>query len=186
MLKFLKNIKKKFSHAKKHQNPITESENDAAPLALEPKVVMPKDEQPATPKLTVTFESKAAPEIQATAPLVQEKERVIYGSRTKASARKHSIPPSTEKVAQVTAQLEDIKAPSLSMKEAIELKAREIQFRTGHHNEIYRGEGKDLLHLEGRPLKSAFENEQGEKLPVEKRQEIMRDLQTGKRKRAWQ
>jgi hypothetical protein len=77
--------------------------------------------------------------------------------------------------------IEDVVAKE-SMKDEIVRKAKERRHRTHTHNHYYKGKGKDAYHLEGRELKSVFEDDEGKKLPVDQRQQILRELQKGERK----
>jgi hypothetical protein len=74
-------------------------------------------------------------------------------------------------------------SPVLSMKDEIKYKAKEHRHRTHTHNEYYKGNGRDTYNLQGRPLKSVFEDDNGQKLPVDERHTILRELQKGERKR---
>lgn len=198
MLNFLRKVfKRKHKHhdekveALEQTTEATLTEKDEKPLANE--AIIPK-------RVTIDL-----PEAQdsATKALEQEKAPAIYGTRTKASAvkiRKRKQNPqqasADDQSAQghavlesnaihVTQELAKLKPTALTMKEEIELKAKELQFRNKKHNQIYVGEGKDELGLNGRELKSAFVNEKGEKLSADERMQIMKELQTGVRKRAW-
>lgn len=92
-----------------------------------------------------------------------------------------------DKAKDLTTELERIKPlPSVkteTQKEELLRKAKEIRHRTHNRNKYYKGKGKDAYGLHGQPLKSVFEDDQGNPLPVAERQQILRELQRGERKR---
>ncbi len=136
--------------------------------------------------------------------------RNVYGTRTKATAVKVKpkaenelkrqkntavkIPAKDneqvlcEKAKEVAVTLEKHKKEDHkpeSMQEELLRKSKEVRNRTHNHNKYYRGTGKDTYGLNGRELKSIFENDKGEKLPFGERAELMRELQNGTRKHTW-
>lgn len=95
-----------------------------------------------------------------------------------------------DKAKDITLALEDLKPATSSKFESqddeIIKKAKAIQLRTHNKNKYYKSEGRNSFGLgEGRVLQSIFEDEEGHPLPVSERQQILRELQQGKRKLHW-
>lgn len=195
MLQFFRKIPQKiFGKHKKAKNTVKPSafaeENEAA--LEEPEVIIPAPESSDLPVVN-------EPEVKEVS-FAQEPVRVRRTRNTTFTRRPKTPPPPHlepeplqtdreemyNKIQEQTAALQEknpINAVTKeSMKDEIARKAKERRHRTHTHNHYYKGKGKDSYHLEGRELKSVFEDDDGKKLPVDQRQEILRELQKGERK----
>jgi hypothetical protein len=194
MLQFFKKIPQKiFGKHKKAKNtvkPLALAEENEA--ALEPEIIIPV---PESSDLQVVNEPEVKEVSFAEEPVrVRRTRNTTFTRRPKTPSPAHLEPAPLQtdreemynKIQEQTAALQEknpIKEVAQeSMKDEIVRKAKERRHRTHTHNHHYKGKGKDSYHLEGRELKSVFEDDDGKKLPVDQRQEILRELQKGERK----
>ncbi|MBS0288219.1 MAG: hypothetical protein JSR17_13050 [Proteobacteria bacterium] len=192
MLKFIKRLrrgKKDAAGAQPVQADVPVQAVEEIPITPVAQAVLPLEikQQPET-KEAVQDKSPVIDPAPAPAKPVVERRRRKTAVQLKDSASDKVLTELNKKAKKLKKEAAKTKAvmpEELSFKEEIEHKSKAIRNRTHNHNKYYKGVGKDEQHLNGRPLVSVYEDENGEKLPAAQRIEKLRQVQAGKLK-PWQ